>query len=79
MNGWPGQIILRVNELAALWVRFTGKRDRLVTRLDEINGRFGKWTAVTASQGSSPEWKLRFEMRSPELTTRLVEVPTVRA
>jgi hypothetical protein len=50
VNGWPGQIILRVNELAALWVRFTGKRDRLVTRLDEINGRFGKWTAVTASQ-----------------------------
>jgi DNA polymerase V len=57
----------------------TGKRDRLMNALDEINGRFGKWTAVTASQGFRREWKLRSEMRSPAWTTSIAEVPTVRA
>ncbi len=57
----------------------TGKRDRLMSALDEINGRFGKWTAVTASQGFRREWKLRSEMRSPAWTTSIAEVPTVRA
>ncbi len=57
----------------------TGKRDRLMSALDEINGRFGKWTAVTASQGFRREWKLRSQMRSPAWTTSIAEVPTVRA
>ncbi len=57
----------------------TGKRDRLMSALDEINGRYGKWTAVTASQGFRREWKLRSEMRSPAWTTSIAEVPTVRA
>jgi nucleotidyltransferase/DNA polymerase involved in DNA repair len=57
----------------------TGKRDRLMSALDDINGRFGKWTAVTASQGFRREWKLRSEMRSPSWTTSIAEVPTVRA
>lgn len=57
----------------------TGKRDRLMSALDEINGRFGKWTAVTASQGFRREWKLRSEMRSPAWTTSIAEVPTVKA
>ncbi len=33
--------------------------------LDDINGRFGKWTAVTASQGFKREWKLRSYCSSP--------------
>jgi nucleotidyltransferase/DNA polymerase involved in DNA repair len=57
----------------------TAKRDRLMGALDEINGRFGKWTAVTASQGFRREWKLRSEMRSPAWTTSIADVPTVRA
>ncbi len=57
----------------------TGKRDRLMFALDEINGRFGKWTAVTALQGFRREWKLRSEMRSSAWTTSIAEVPTVRA
>ena len=57
----------------------TGKRDRLMSALDEINGRFGKWTAVTASQGFRREWKLRSESRSPAWTTSIAEVPTVKA
>ena len=57
----------------------TEKRARLMGALDEINGKFGKWTAVTASQGFKREWKLRSEMRSPAWTTSITEVPTVRA
>lgn len=57
----------------------TEKRARLMGALDDINGRFGKWTAVTASQGFKREWKLRSEMRSPAWTTSITEVPTVRA
>jgi nucleotidyltransferase/DNA polymerase involved in DNA repair len=57
----------------------TDKRTRLMGALDEINGRYGKWTAVTASQGFKREWKLRSEMRSPAWTTSIAEVPTVKA
>jgi DNA polymerase V len=55
------------------------KRDRLMGALDAINGKFGSWTAVTATQGFKREWKLRSEMRSPAWTTRIADVPTVRA
>lgn len=57
----------------------TAKRDRLMGALDAINGRFGTWTAVTASQGFKRAWKMRWEMRSPAWTTNISEVPTVRA
>ncbi|BCA58151.1 Y-family DNA polymerase [Sphingomonas sp. HMP6] len=56
-----------------------GRRDRLMSALDEINGRFGSWTAVTASRGFSREWRVRSEMRSPAWTTDLADVPRVRA
>jgi len=55
------------------------KRGRLMGALDAINGKFGTWTAVTATQGFKREWKLRSEMRSPAWTTKIAEVPTVRA
>ena len=57
----------------------TERRGRLMTALDEINGRFGRFSAVTASQGFKRDWKARSEMKSPAYTTRLAEVPTVRA
>lgn len=57
----------------------TEKRDRLMAALDEVNGRFGTFTAVTAGQGFKRQWRLRSEMRSPAWTTRIDEVPTVRA
>ncbi len=57
----------------------TSKRDRLMGALDSINGRFGRWTAVTASQGFKRDWKARSEMRSPAWTTDIAEVPRVRA
>lgn len=57
----------------------TAKRDRLMDALDAINDKFGTWTAVTASQGFKREWKLRSEMRSPAWTTKIADVPMVRA
>jgi hypothetical protein len=57
----------------------TAKHDRLMGALDAIKGRFGTWTAVTASQGFKREWKMRSEMRSPAWTTNIPDVPTVPA
>lgn len=55
------------------------KRDRLMIAVDDINGRFGRFTAVPASQGFKREWRLRSAMRSPAYTTRIAEVPLVSA
>ena len=56
----------------------TEKRTRLMGALDDINDRFGRFTAVPAAQGFKCEWKMRAESRSPAWTTRLDEVPVVR-
>lgn len=55
------------------------RRDRLMTALDEVNGRFGKFTAVPAVQGFRRDWKMRAENRSPAWTARIDEVPAVKA
>ncbi|WP_416366050.1 DUF4113 domain-containing protein [Sphingomonas aerolata] len=47
--------------------------------LDEINTRFGKFAATTASQGFKRQWKMRSEMKSPAWTTDIRDVPKVRA
>ena len=57
----------------------TDKRDRLMGALDEINTRFGKFSATTASQGFKRQWKMRSEMKSPAWTTDIRDVPRVRA
>ena len=57
----------------------TDKRARLMTAIDEVNGRFGKFTAVTATQGFRRGWAARSDARSPSYTTRIAEVPAVRA
>jgi DNA polymerase V len=57
----------------------TDKRGRLMEALDEINGRFGRFTAVPAAQGFKREWKMRAEMKSPAYTTRIDQVPSVKA
>lgn len=55
------------------------KRARLMTAMDEINGRFGKFNAVPAVQGFKRDWSARSESRSPNYTTRIAEVPAVQA
>jgi DNA polymerase V len=53
------------------------RRTRLMTALDEVNGRFGRFTAVPAAQGFKREWKTRVDSKSPAWTTRVGEVPVV--
>jgi DNA polymerase V len=47
--------------------------------LDEVNGRFGRFSAVSGAQGFKREWKMRAENKSPAWTTCLSDVPVVRA
>ncbi len=55
------------------------RRQRLMGAIDEINGRFGKFAAVPGVQGFKREWKQQASMKSPAWTTRIEEVPRVRA
>ena len=57
----------------------TDRRERLMTALDDVNGRFGKFAAVPAAQGFKRDWQMRSENKSPAWTTWLDEVPVVRA
>lgn len=47
--------------------------------MDELNARFGRGTVFVAATGIERSWKLRAEHHSPCYTTRLAEVPVVRA
>lgn len=55
------------------------KRGRLMGAIDEINGRFGKFSAVPGVQGFRREWRMKADSMSPAWTTRVGEVPVVRA
>ena len=57
----------------------TDQRTRLMAALDEVNGRFGRFTAVPAAQGFKREWHSRSDSRSPAWTTRIDEIPVVAA
>lgn len=57
----------------------TERRGRLMEALDDINGRFGKQTAVPAIMGFQRQWRARADMKSPAYTTRIAEVPVVQA
>lgn len=55
------------------------RRQRLMGAIDEINERFGKFAAIPGVQGFRREWKQQASMKSPAWTTRIEEVPRVRA
>lgn len=55
------------------------KRGRLMDALDSLNGRYGKFSIVPGVQGFKRDWKMRAEMKSPAWTTRLAEVPVIKA
>jgi DNA polymerase V len=57
----------------------TERRDRLMGALDSVNYRFGRFAAVPATQGFKRDWKMRADMKSPASTTRIEDVPRVRA
>ena len=51
----------------------------LMASIDQINARFGRGTVFPAAMGVERGWKLRAEHHSPCYTTRLTELPVVRA
>ena len=55
------------------------RRERLMSALDEVNGKYGRFTAVPGTQGFKREWRMRAENKSPAWTTRIADVPVVTA
>lgn len=56
-------------------------RSRLMSAMDAINNRYGKGTVHVASTGlcdTSQTWGMRQERRTPQYTTRVSDIPTVR-
>ena len=53
--------------------------NKLMSVLDEINGRWGRGTLRTASVPANPDWAMRRELMSQSYTTRLDQLWTVKA
>lgn len=63
-----------------LLFEFERPRDaRLMAALDAVNDRFGKKKLVVGSEGFRRPFEAKAEMRSPRYTTRLADVPVVKA
>ena len=57
-------------------------RSRLMVAMDVINQRYGKGTVHVGSTGQTAPvrtWGMKQERRTPQYTTRLEDVPVVRA
>lgn len=52
---------------------------KLMAAMDALNTRFGRNTVFPAAMGTDRNWKLRADHHSPRYTTRLDELPAVRA
>ncbi|WP_341303071.1 Y-family DNA polymerase [Pseudomonas sp. TMP25] len=52
--------------------------DRLMSVLDQINGRWGRGTLRTGRVPIDPDWGMRREMKSPSYTTRLDQLWEVK-
>ncbi len=55
------------------------RSDRLMAAMDGLNAKFGRNTVFPAAMGIERGWKLRAAQHSPRYTTRLDELPRVRA
>jgi DNA polymerase V len=55
------------------------KQTGLMQAVDKINGRFGRHTIRPLAMGFQHKWKMKQEKLSSRYTTRLSEVPNVRA
>lgn len=63
----------------ALFDEIDPRREALMTALDGVNHRFGRGSLFLAATGARKKWAVKAEMKSPAYTTRLAEVPVVRA
>ena len=58
------------------------RRDELMSTMDSLNDRFGRGSVFLASTGNKSEkrvWSMKQERRTPAYTTRLSDMPVVRA
>jgi DNA polymerase V len=57
------------------------QQTKLMAALDACNTRWGRGAVVSAAAGmpEKRKWATKFEMRSPRYTTRIEEIPVVRA
>jgi DNA polymerase V len=55
------------------------RRERLMTTIDRLNHRYGRGTVQWAACGLQPHWIMRRDRLSRAATTRLADVPVVRA
>ncbi len=53
--------------------------DALMAAVDRLNTRYGRHTVFPAAMGIDRPWKLKAEHHSPRYTTRLSDLPVVRA
>ncbi len=58
-----------------------GRQSKLMAALDACNNRWGRGAVVSAAAGMPDKrsWATKFEMRSPRYTTRIEEIPVIRA
>lgn len=62
-----------------LFERPRPKSEALMGAIDQLNARYGRHTVFPAAMGIERAWKLKAEHHSPRYTTRLSDVPVVRA
>ena len=57
------------------------KGGAIMVAMDACNKRWGRGAVVPAVAGFAPrrKWSTKFQMRSPRYTTRVEEVPVIRA
>jgi DNA polymerase V len=55
------------------------KSARLMAAMDAINQTHGRGSLVPASTTLGKDWRMKQESRSPSYTTRIEDVPVVRA
>ncbi len=63
----------------ALFEARSPKSGALMAAMDRVNAKHGRGTLFPAAAGIERGWKLRAAQRSPRYTTRLDELPRVRA
>lgn len=57
----------------------SARREELMAMLDSVNRRFGSGTIFHGAQGVEARWRMRRNLKSPSYTTRLADIPVVRA
>ncbi|NKK58823.1 DUF4113 domain-containing protein [Rhizobium leguminosarum bv. viciae] len=62
-----------------LFAHEQAKSGKLSAALDAVNDRWGKKTLILASEGFKQSFATKADMRSPRYTTRLADLPVVRA